>query len=107
MNLAEVFKQNEGPPQKPELEVVESQKSQFESQKSQFESQKSQFEAAPTDTKKIAPSRKSKKHIGGYFDEAVYRQMKHIGVEKGMTTQEILADALNGFFQRNDKPPIA
>ena len=65
------------------------------------------IEAAPTDTKKIAPSRKSKKHIGGYFDEAVYRQMKHIGVEKGMTTQQILAEALNGFFQRHDKPPIA
>ena len=86
MNLAEVFKQNEGSPQKPELEVVES---------------------APVEKKKIAPSREKKKHIGGYFDEAVYRQMKHIGVEKGMTTQEILADALNGFFQRNDKPPIA
>ena len=92
VNLAEVFRQNEEP-EKPELEVVESQKSQFES--------------PPTGKKKVAPSREKKKHIGGYFDEAVYRQMKHIGVEKGMTTQEILADALNGFFQRNDKPPIA
>lgn len=85
VNLAKVFQENEQP-QKPQLEVVES---------------------PPTDRKKIAPSRQKKKHIGGYFDEAVYRQMKHIGIEKGMTTQEILADALNGFFQRNDKPPIA
>lgn len=85
VNLAKVFQENEQP-QKPQLEVVES---------------------APTEEKKIAPSRKNKKHIGGYFDEAVYRQMKYIGIEKGMTTQEILADALNGFFQRNDKPPIA
>ena len=54
--------------------------------------------------KEIAPSRKSKKHIGGYFDEAVYRQMKHLGVERGMTTQEILTEALNRFFQRNNKP---
>ena len=84
VNLAQVFKENEQP--KPELEVVES---------------------PPTDKKKIAPSREKKKHIGGYFDEAVYRQMKHLGIEKNMTTQEILADALNGFFQRNDKPPIA
>ena len=84
-NLAKVFKENEQS-QKPELQVVES---------------------APAAEKKIAPSRKNKKHIGGYFDEAVYRQMKHIGIEKGMTTQQILADALNGFFQRNDKPPIA
>jgi len=86
VNLAEVFQKNEES-QKPELEVVES--------------------APKVSRKKIAPSREKKKHIGGYFDEAVYRQMKHIGIEKGMTTQEILEDALNGFFQRNDKPPIA
>ena len=86
VNLTEVFKQNEEV-QKPELEVIES--------------------APKGSPKKVAPSREKKKHIGGYFDEAVYRQMKHLGVEKGMTTQEILADALNGFFQRNDKPPIA
>ena len=85
VNLAEVFKKNEEP-QKPELEVVE---------------------APPMEKKKVAPSREKKKHIGGYFDEAVYRQMKHIGVEKGMTTQDILAEALNGFFERNDKPTIA
>ena len=84
VNLAEVFKENEQP-QKPELEVVE----------------------APTEQKKVAPSRKSKKHIGGYFDEAVYRQMKHIGIEKNMTTQDILAAALNAWFQMHDKPPIA
>ena len=86
VNLAEVFKENEGLPQKPELEVVES---------------------VPTNPKKIAPSRKKKKHIGGYFDEAAYRQMKHLGIEKNMTTQEILKDALNAFFRMHDKPPIA
>ena len=76
-NLAEVFKQNE-----PHGETV------------------------PTE-KKRTPAREKKKHIGGYFDEAVYRQMKHLGVEKGMTTQAILAEALNAFFERNNKPPIA
>ena len=85
VNLAEVFKENEQP-QKPELEVVES---------------------PPANKKKIAPSREKKKHIGGYFDEAVYRQMKHIGIEKGMTTQDILTEALNAFFRMHDKPPIA
>ena len=85
VNLAEVFEKNEKP-QKPELEVVES---------------------VPTDKKKVAPSREKKKHIGGYFDEAVYRQMKHLGVEKNMTTQDILKDALNAFFRLHDKPPIA
>ena len=85
VNLAEVFKENEQS-QKPELAVVE---------------------APTTEQKKIAPSREKKKHIGGYFDEAIYRQMKHIGVEKNMTTQDILAAALNAWFQMHDKPPIA
>ena len=86
VNLAEVFKENEGLPQKPELAVVE---------------------APTTEQTKIAPSREKKKHIGGYFDEAVYRQMKHLGIEKNMTTQDILTDALNAFFRIHDKPPIA
>ena len=87
VNLAEVFKENEQS-QKPELEVVES---------------------APTVGARSPrpPSREKKKHIGGYFDEAVYRQMKHLGIEKNMTTQDILKDALNAFFQIHDKPPIA
>ena len=85
VNLAKVFKETEQF-QKPDLEVVES---------------------APAAEKKIAPSREKKKHIGGYFDEAVYRQMKHIGIEKNMTTQDILAAALNAWFQMHDKPPIA
>ena len=85
VNLAKVFKETEQF-QKPDLEVVES---------------------APAAQKKVAPSREKKKHIGGYFDEAVYRQMKHIGVEKNMTTQDILAAALNAFFRMHDKPPIA
>ena len=85
VNLAEVFKANEQA-QKPARDVLD---------------------AAPTEKKKVAPAREKKKHIGGYFDEAVYKQMKHLGVENGLTTQEILADALNGFFERHNKPPIA
>ena len=48
-----------------------------------------------------------KRHIGGYFDEAVYRQLKIVGAEKGLTTQDILTEALNAFFRMHDKPPIA
>ena len=85
VNLAKVFKETEQF-QKPDLEVVES---------------------APAAQKKTAPSREQKKHVGGYFPIEVYRQMKHIGVEKNMTTQDILAAALNAWFQMHDKPPIA
>lgn len=58
-------------------------------------------------SEKGPPARKNKKHIGGYFDEAVYRQVKIIGAEQGLTTQDILTQALNAFFERHAKPPIA
>ena len=48
-----------------------------------------------------------RRHIGGYFDEKVYRQLKVIGAEEDMTTQDMLAQALNAFFLIHDKPPIA
>ena len=48
-----------------------------------------------------------KRHIGGYFNEKVYRQLKVIGAEEDMTTQDMLAQALNAFFRIHDKPPIA
>lgn len=85
VNLAEVFKQNEQP-QKPELEVIE---------------------APPTDKKKVAPSRENKIHIGGYFSEPVYRQLKILGIEKRKSTQGMLREMLNDYFERNGKPPIA
>lgn len=85
VNLAEVFRQNEQP-EKPELEVVET---------------------PPTEKKKVAPSREDKVHVGGYFDEAVYRQLKILGIEKRMTTQAMLTEMFNDYFERNGKPPIA
>ena len=82
-NLAEAFKVNQNELQpKPETEAVEPK---------------------PTETE----TKPKKKHIGGYFDLDVYQQMKFIGVEKNMTTQNILAEALNAFFRMHDKPPIA
>ena len=80
VNLAEAFKVDQEELQ-PKLEVVEAQ-----------------LEKA---------TQPKKRHIGGYFDEAVYRQLKIVGAEKGLTTQAILAEALNAFFRMHDKPPIA
>lgn len=82
-SLAEAFKVDENELQpKPELAVVES----------------------PSVEKSTKPK---KRHIGGYFDEAVYRQLKIVGAEEGLTTQDILTEALNAFFRMRDKPPIA
>lgn len=83
-NLADAFKidDNELQP-KPELQVVE-----------------------PKPVEKVSKSPK-KKHIGGYFDNDVYTQLKILGAETGMTTQDILAEGLNAVFRLHDKPPIA
>ena len=81
-NLAEAFKVDETELQpKPELQVVEPK---------------------PTETDKP-----KKKHIGGYFSNDVYTQMKILCAEKDMTTQEILTEGLNAVFRMHDKPPIA
>ena len=86
-NLAEAFSvdANELQP-KPELQVVEPQP-----------------EAQPVKRKETP----KKKHIGGYFSNDVYIQMKILCAETGMTTQEVLAKGLNAIFRMHDKPPIA
>lgn len=60
-----------------------------------------------TESKSAEKKQPKKRHIGGYFNDDVYRQLKYLGVENNMTTQDILAEALNAFFRMHDKPPIA
>lgn len=55
----------------------------------------------------LPPSRQEKKHIAGYFPIEVHDQLKAIGLERRMSIQDMLAEALNAFFQLNDKPPLA
>ena len=90
-NLVEAFQAQEEK-RKPEIEVVETVESAVSDR---------------AEPKKVTPARANKKHIGGYFDEVIHRQLKIIGAETGMTTQDMLAEALNGFFEKHDKPPIA
>ena len=56
---------------------------------------------------KVPPSRRGKRHISGYFDSEVYRQVKIICAEDEKTLQEVLADALNAHFVNKGKAPIA
>ena len=89
-NLAEAFKvdANELQP-KPKLEIV----------------------GSPEPVEKSKPAAKvskpKKKHVGGYFDLDVYTQLKVLGAEQGMTTQQMLAAGINALFRMHDKPPIA
>ena len=66
-----------------------------------------QVQVVEPQPKPAASVKSKKKHIGGYFDTAVYTQMKILAAETGMTTQDILTEGLNAVFRMHDKPPIA
>lgn len=56
---------------------------------------------------KVAPSRRVKNNISGYFSPEVHRQLRVIAAEEDKNLQEILGDALNALFELRGKPPIA
>lgn len=80
VNLAEIIKDNEAQQQQPEN---------------------------VNSGENVAPSRRGKKNISGYFSPEVHRQLRVIAAEEGKNLQQILGDALNTFFDRKGKPPIA
>jgi hypothetical protein len=55
-----------------------------------------------------SPSREGKKAIAGFFDPAVSRQLKQIGLERGdLSVQDMLKEALNDFFTKHGRSAIA
>lgn len=56
---------------------------------------------------KVPPSRRGKRHISGYFEPEVLRQVKIICAEEEKTVNQVLADALNSLFVNKGKAPIA
>ncbi|MDE0636829.1 MAG: hypothetical protein OXI43_13410 [Candidatus Poribacteria bacterium] len=86
VNLAQVFKENEEQQQDTNApEAVES----------------------ASVNEKIAPSRRGKKNISGYFAPEVHRQLRVIAAEEDKNLQEVLGDALNALFDQKGKPTIA
>ena len=53
------------------------------------------------------PSRRTTKHIGGYFDPAVSRQLREIALAEDSSVQALLGEALDMLFQSRRKPTIA
>jgi hypothetical protein len=47
------------------------------------------------------------KHIGGYFDPAVYKQLRTLMVDEDTTIQALLEEALDLLFQTRNRPMIA
>ena len=59
------------------------------------------------DNDKVPPSRQGKRHISGYFEPEVLKQVKIICAEEEKTVNQVLADALNSLFVNKGKAPIA
>ena len=53
------------------------------------------------------PSRKSTKHVGGYFDPAVSKQLREIALHEDSSVQALLGEAIDMLFQSRRKPTIA
>ena len=53
------------------------------------------------------PSRRAAKHIGGYFDPAVSKQLRAIALDEESSVQALLAEAIDMLFQSRRKPTIA
>lgn len=55
----------------------------------------------------VRPSRKNTKHVGGYFDPAVSKQLRVIAAEEDTSVQALIAEGLDLVFQARRKPMIA
>lgn len=65
------------------------------------------IEPTQTPSKHARPSRKSTKHVGGYFDPAVSKQLREIALTEDSSVQALLAEAIDLIFQSRRKPTIA
>ncbi len=58
-------------------------------------------------TNKRPLARQGAKHIGGYFDPVVSKQLRIIAVDEDTSVQVLLGEALDMLFQSRGKPMIA
>jgi len=61
----------------------------------------------PESKKRRYPSREGKIPVQFFLSKDAHRQLKIICAETDRTNQDIMIEALNAWFQMNDKPPIA
>ena len=64
-------------------------------------------EAAPTASPHARPSRKGVKHVGGYFEPQVSKQLRQIALDEDSSVQNLLAEAIDMLFHSRQKPTIA
>ena len=61
----------------------------------------------PEHKKRSYPSREGKIPVQFFLNKDAHRQLKITCAETDKTSQNIMVEALNAWFQMNDKPPIA
>lgn len=64
-------------------------------------------EPAASKPKGTKPSRQTTKHVGGYFDPEVSRQLRTIAASEDTTVQALLGEALDMLFHSRKQPTIA
>lgn len=62
---------------------------------------------AHTKTSTRAKARNGKKAISGFYDPAVSKQLRVLGIEEDKTVQALLGEALNLLFEKYGKDAIA
>lgn len=53
------------------------------------------------------PSRKNRKALTTWQDEAALKQLKHISIERGISQQELIAEGINYVLAKYGKPTVA
>ena len=64
-------------------------------------------EGASTPSHHTRPSRMKAKHIGGYFDPEVSKQLRQIALDEDSSVQDLLAEAIDMLFHSRRRPTIA
>ncbi|MBC8524334.1 MAG: hypothetical protein ISR54_07670 [Chlorobium phaeobacteroides] len=55
----------------------------------------------------VAPVRRGKKAVTGWFEPDVVRQLKLLGIEQNTTIQDLMKESLNDLFVKYKKAQIA
>lgn len=63
--------------------------------------------STPASSSYVAPSRRGKKVVSGYFDTEVSKQLKILCIENDTSLQALLTEAINDLFIKHGKGPIA
>jgi hypothetical protein len=53
------------------------------------------------------PTRAAKKQIAGWFDPEVSKALRHLAIERDVSLQDLLAEAIDDLFSKYNRPRIA